>query len=79
MEKISFFLDYANINRAACSKGIDLNYNDLLSYISEGRFLIDAYCYVPVDPRNEHEIDNEIRALWRDGYFVNNKQPIKFS
>ena len=73
MEKILFFLDYANINRAASENGIDLNYRDLLNYMSEGRFLIDAFCYVPIDPRNEHRLDKKINELWANGYFVNHK------
>ncbi len=60
MEKVVFFLDYANINRAAREKRYRLDYQDLLQYVSEGRFLIDAYCYVPINPRNEHRLDGEI-------------------
>ena len=47
MEKVVVFLDYANINRAAVSKGIVLDFGDLADYMGEGRFLIDSYCYVP--------------------------------
>ncbi len=37
------------------------------------RFLIDAYCYVPINPRNEHRLDGEIEDLWRSGYLVTTK------
>ena len=73
MEKVVFFLDYANINRAAREKRYRLDYQDLLQYVSEGRFLIDAYCYVPINPRNEHRLDGEIEELWRSGYIVNTR------
>ncbi len=73
MEKVVFFLDYANINRAAREKRCRLDYRDLLEYVSEGRFLIDAHCYVPINPRNEHRLDGEIEELWRSGYIVNTK------
>lgn len=73
MEKAIFFLDYANINRSASDKGFKLNYGHLLNYISEGRFLIDAHCYVPIDPRNKFSVDNEIEELWASGYIVNSK------
>ena len=73
MEKVVFFLDYANINRAAREKRYRLDYQDLLQYVSEGRFLIDAYCYVPINPRNEHRLDREIEELWRSGYIVTTK------
>jgi uncharacterized LabA/DUF88 family protein len=73
MEKVIFFLDFANINRVASDKGIDIDYEDLLNYISEGRFLIDAHCYVPIDPRNEHRLDRKLEQLWRSRYIVTTK------
>lgn len=72
-EKVVFFLDYANINRAAREKRYRLDYCDLLQYVGEDRFLIDAHCYVPINPRNEHRLDREIEELWRSGYIVTTK------
>ncbi len=72
-EKVVFFLDYANINRAAREKRYRMDYADLLHYIGEQRFLVEAYCYVPINPRNEHRLDGEIEELWRSGYMVNTK------
>src|SRR5437016_8918192 len=72
-EKVVFFLDYANINRAAREKRYRMNYADLLHYAGEQRFLVEAYCYVPINPRNEHRLDGEIEELWRSGYIVNTK------
>ena len=72
-EKVVFFLDYANINRAAKEKRYRLDYFDLLQYVSEERSLIDAHCYVPINPRNEHRRDREIEDLWRSGYMVTSK------
>src|SRR5437588_447903 len=72
-EKVVFFLDYANISRVAREKRYHLDYHDLLHYVGENRFLIDAYCYVPINPRNEHRLDGEIEELWRSGYIVHTK------
>jgi uncharacterized LabA/DUF88 family protein len=72
-EKVVFFLDYANINRASREKRYRLDYHDLLRYVGEERFLIDAHCYVPINPRNEHRLDGEIEELWRSGYIVTTK------
>jgi len=72
-EKVVFFLDYANISRVAREKRYRLDYHDLLQYVGENRFLIDAYCYVPINPRNEHRLDGEIEELWRSGYIVTTK------
>src|SRR5947199_8974512 len=73
-EKVVFFLDYANINRAAREKRYRLDYHDLLQYVGEARFLVDAHCYVPINPRNEHRLDGDIEELWRSGYIVNTKR-----
>src|SRR5205807_9470714 len=72
-EKVVFFLDYANVNRAASEKRYRVDYCNLLHYIGEQRFLIDAHCYVPINPRNEHRLDREIDELWRSGYIVTTK------
>jgi uncharacterized LabA/DUF88 family protein len=77
MEKVQLFLDYANINRAANDLGYTLNYEVLLhDYLvsqDEGRILIDAFAYVPINPRQEHKMDSAIDNLWNSGYFVNSK------
>src|ERR1700730_2763250 len=72
-EKVVFFLDYANINRAARDKRYQLDYHNLLQYVGEDRFLVDAYCYVPINPRNAHRLDGVIEELWRSGYIVATK------
>ncbi len=73
-EKVVFFLDYANINRAAREKSCRLDYHNLLQYVGENRFLIDAHCYVPINPRSEHRLDGDIEDLWRSGYIVTTKR-----
>lgn len=73
-EKVIFFLDYANINRAAREKSYRLDYHDLLQYVGENRFLVDAHCYVPINPRSEHRLDGDIEELWRSGYIVTTKR-----
>ena len=73
MEKVVLFLDYANVNRGAREKRLRMDYQDLLEYVGEDRFLIDAHCYVPINPRNEHRLDGVIEDLWRSGYIVTTK------
>lgn len=73
MEKILFFLDYVNINRAANDKGFEIDYEHLLNYLADDRFLIDSYCYVPIDPRSPNRMDRKIEELWSVGYVVNSK------
>src|SRR6266852_5539616 len=72
-EKVVLFLDYANVNRGAREKRLRMDYQDLLEYVGQNRFLIDAHCYVPINPRNEHRLDGVIEDLWRSGYIVTTK------
>lgn len=72
-EKLVLFLDYANINRAAGERRCPLDYADLLQYVSEGRFLVEAHSYVPINPRCEHRGDRDIEVLWQAGYLVHTR------
>lgn len=73
MERVVFFLDFANIERSTRDNGHQFDSKKLLDYMGEGRYLIDAYAYVPIDPRFEHEMDRKIEDLLLAGYFVNSK------
>src|SRR6266487_2397440 len=63
-----------DVNRGAREKRLRMDYQDLLEYVGEDRFLIDAHCYVPINPRNEHRLDGVIEDLWRSGYIVTTKR-----
>lgn len=73
MERILFLLDYANVQRSVSDRGLALDYEDLLRYVSDGRKLIEAHAYVPVDPRALHAMDRQIEDLWVAGYVVHTK------
>lgn len=72
MERMLIFMDYANINIPANNCG-GMNYGHLLQYLAEGRFLIDGYCYVPIDPRRQMERARAIDDLWEQGWNVQPK------
>jgi uncharacterized LabA/DUF88 family protein len=72
-ERLIVFLDYANINAATPKRGEKLDYGHLLNYLGEGRFLVEAHCYVPIDPRNPNARDREIEELWNNGLLVHTK------
>jgi len=72
-ERIVIFLDYANINRSFEPFTPQPDYADLLGYLGEGRFTVEAHAFVPIDPRNPHARDREIDALWQAGYLVHQK------
>lgn len=72
MERMLIFMDYANINIPAHNCG-GMDYGHLLQYLAEGRFLIDGYCYVPIDPRRQMERTRAIDELWEQGWNVQPK------
>ncbi len=72
-ERVLFFLDYANIDRAATDHSFQLDYGNLLQYVGEYRTMLNAYCYIPIDPRNEHRLNGLMEALWESGYIVRSK------
>lgn len=77
MNRAAVVVDFANIDRGAADQGITLNYRDLLEYLAneaDGRSLIEAFCYVPIDPRNPHARDRKIEELATDGYLVRTKK-----
>ncbi len=73
MEKLVVFNDYANLSAAFRQQGGEPDYQDLLRYLSEGRFLVEAHAFVPIDPRNPHARDQAIEDLWHQGYLVHSK------
>lgn len=73
MEKLVVFNDYANMQAAFLQRGETLDERDLLDYLAEGRFLVEAHAFVPIDPRNPHGRDKVTEALWKQGYLVHSK------
>jgi uncharacterized LabA/DUF88 family protein len=73
MEKLVIFNDYANINAAFQQQGLEADNLDLLRYLSDGRFLVEAHAFVPIDPRNPTGRDRTIENLWQQGYLVHSK------
>ena len=73
MERVVIFDDYANTEAGFRTRGAGLDHQDLLDYLSEGRFLVEAHAFVPIDPRNPHARDALIERLWGVGYLVHAK------
>jgi uncharacterized LabA/DUF88 family protein len=73
MERIVLFNDYANTNAAFRDRNVEPDYGGLLQYLSEGRFMVEAHAYVPIDPRSPHARDRSIDGLWESGWLVHTK------
>ena len=72
MERVLVFLDFANIDAGSRPYG-RVNYAALLSYLSQGRFLVEGYAYVPIDPRRPEGRGGLIRHLQEGGWMVFSK------
>ena len=75
-KKVAVFLDYANVDASLHCLGHQLDPGELLHYLAdeaEGRSLMSAFAYVPIDPRREHAQDETISELWQSGYIVKSK------
>ena len=68
-ERVLVFLDFANIDAGGRSYA-DVHYGDLLSYLAEGRFLVEAYAYVPIDPRQVEARRGLVHHLQENGWMV---------
>ncbi len=76
MKRTAIFVDHENLRIAAQNRGVGIDWYSFKEYLAseqEGRYPLEALCYVAVDPRNEHAKDGEIGRLWEDGWLVRKK------
>lgn len=74
MERVVVFNDFANTNRSFQECGEhEHDCEDLLIYLSEGRGLIEAHVFVPIDPRATTAMDRIIERHWYAGWLVHQK------
>ncbi len=75
MERISVFMDFANIDAGAKGIGVPMYnaYGALLDYIGQGRCILDAFAYAPMDPRNPAARSGLVRHLNHTGWCVISK------
>ncbi|MDR1297469.1 MAG: NYN domain-containing protein [Deltaproteobacteria bacterium] len=80
MQKLLVFQDTPNIEagfgnfcRRLNIPQREFDHGLMLDYLSEGRNLMAAHCYVAVDPRNPAGKDQQINHLWSSGWMVHEK------
>lgn len=76
MKNVAIFVDHENLVIAARNRGALIDWYAFKNYLAsdqECRYPLEAFCYVAIDPRNEHSRDAEIRQLWEDGWMVKSK------
>ena len=76
MRRTVVFVDHANLNACVRNRGLEVDYYDLKDYLAqeqEGRMPLEAFCYVAIDPRNEHRLDREVLRMQEDGWMVKSK------
>lgn len=77
MKRTAIFVDHENLSICARNRGALIDFYDLKEYLAseqEGRMPLESFCYVAIDPRNEHAKDHEIQRMEDDGWFVKMKR-----
>ena len=72
MEQIFIFLDHSNIAVGAPHRRY-LDFGNLKSYLSSGGIILEAFAYVPIDPRRPMEAQETCNELWDNGWCVQPK------
>lgn len=73
MEKVVIFVDLANVERAFRRTGERVDLLGLRDYLAGGRFVLDTFVYVPIDPFNPDRQTFVVEFLQRHGFFVRSK------
>lgn len=73
MERTAIFLDVANLEQAFRQYNAKIDYVGLREYLTAGRFLVDAFAYVPINPHHADGKRNFIDFLGRHGFLVRSK------
>jgi len=73
LERVALFLDHANLQGAFRDLGVEVDYAGLRDYLSDGRFLVDAFIYVPVRPDDPQLARPFTESLQSKGFFVRAK------
>lgn len=69
-ERVAIFIDYPNIEAAFRQARRPLDMIELRDYLSQGRILQEAFCYVGTDPRSPATSQELIRFLRTNGFLV---------
>lgn len=73
MERVALFLDHANLQGAFREVNVQVDYLGLRDYLSDGRFLVEAFVYVPINPEHPEAMQGFTDFLRREGFFVRSK------
>jgi uncharacterized LabA/DUF88 family protein len=73
MERLSLFLDIANLESAFRKAGAEIDWLGLRDYLVEGRVLVEALAYLPISPYNPERRHRFADFLQRNGFLVRSK------
>lgn len=73
MERTVLFLDIANLECSFRHYDAQIDYVGLRDFLAEGRFLVDAFVYLPISPYEPNAKDSFIDFLSRNGFYVRSK------
>lgn len=73
MERVMMFFDLANLENGFRQFGVRVDYLGLRDYLAEGRVLVEAFAYLPINPNNPEGKRQFAEFLQRNGFFVRSK------
>jgi uncharacterized LabA/DUF88 family protein len=73
MERVSLFLDMANLESAFRKHGVRIDWLGLRDYLAESRVLVETFVYLPISPYNPEGKRHLADFLQRNGFLVRSK------
>ncbi len=72
-ERLAIFIDYHNLEGSLRNEGYSVDILTLRDYLSEGRRLIETFCYIGSRPNNNGDDEKFHRLLRMNGFIVRTK------
>jgi uncharacterized LabA/DUF88 family protein len=73
MERVTIFLDLANLEQGFRKLGVQVDYLGLRDYLADGRVLVETFAYLPINPYTPDRKKHFADFLQRNGFLVRSK------
>jgi uncharacterized LabA/DUF88 family protein len=73
LETLAIFVDYHNLEGSLRNEGYETDLLSLRDYLSDGRWLLETFIYIGVNPKNTQEDERRNRLLKTHGFLVRSK------
>ena len=73
LEKLAIFMDYHNLNPALRELGFRMDLGRLREYLTEGRWLLESFVYIGINPQAPQPDEERARRMRQEGFIVRTK------